>query len=227
MDKMKNKDGNELLDELRDELYANLSRSDSRLELERRRLISSIGREEPRSTSRKSLAIGLSFGVAVAAAALALVVLISGEKQAPDRPISLSGLWRVGPGDAVASGREIRVPSDAGAKLVMKDRTTFWLGASTSASMKDDDPSTMVLTHGRMLIVVTKRETGSGLTVDTPHGSVVVHGTTFSILVDGESMRVRLHKGTVDVISDIRWRCVGAPPSLSARSIAREFWPIS
>jgi hypothetical protein len=202
MDKMKNKDGNILLDELRDELYADLTQSDSRLELERRRLVSSIGLEEPRRVSRKGLVIGFSVGVAVAAAALALVVLMPSEKQAPDQPISLSGLWRVGQGDAVASGREIQVPSNAGAKLVMKDRTTFWLGASTSASMKDDDPSTMVLTHGRMLTVVTKRKTGSGLTVETPHGSVVVHGTTFSILVDGESMRVRLHEGTVDVISN-------------------------
>ena len=124
------------------------------------------------------------------------------EEQAPTAPISLSGLWRVSPGDAVSRGREIRVPPNAGAKLVMKDRTTFWLGASTSASMKDGDPSTITLTHGRMLTVVTPRRTGSGLTVETPLGNVVVHGTTFSILVDGESMRVRLHEGKVDVISN-------------------------
>ena len=202
MDKMKNENGNKLLRELRDELYAGVTRSDSQLELERRRLINRIGHEEPERTSRQGLVIGLSLGVAVAAAALALFVLMPIEEQAPTAPISLSGLWRVSPGDAVSRGREIRVPPNAGAKLVMKDRTTFWLGASTSASMKDGDPSTITLTHGRMLTVVTPRRTGSGLTVETPLGNVVVHGTTFSILVDGESMRVRLHEGKVDVISN-------------------------
>ncbi len=201
MDKMNNENGNELLGELRDELYAGVTRSDSQLELERRKLIDRIGHEEPERAPRKGLVIGFSLGVAVAAAALALFVLMPLEEQAPTAPISLSGLWRVGPGDAVSRGREIRVPPNAGAKLVMKDRTTFWLGASTRASMKDGDPSTIELTHGRMLTVVTPRRTGSGLTVETPLGNVVVHGTTFSILVDGESMRVRLHEGTVDVIS--------------------------
>jgi FecR-like protein len=202
MDKMKNENGKKLLGELRDELYAEVARSDSRLEMDRRRLVARIGRKEPERAPRKGLIVGLSLGAAVAAAALALFVLIPIEEQAPPRPISLSGLWRVDLGDAVSAGSEIRVPPNAGAKLVMKDRTTFWLGASTRASMKDGDPSTITLTHGRMLTVVTPRKAGSGLTVKTPLGNVRVHGTTLSILVDGESMRVRLHEGTVDVISN-------------------------
>ena len=202
MDKMRHENGKKLPGELRDELYAEVARSDSRLEMDRRRLVARIGRQEPERAPRKGLIVGLSLGAAVAAAALALFVLIPIEEQAPPRPISLSGLWRVDFGDAVSAGSEIRVPPNAGAKLVMKDHTTFWLGASTRASMKDGDPSTITLTHGRMLTVVTPRKAGSDLTVKTPMGNVRIHGTTLSILVDGESMRVRLHEGTVDVISN-------------------------
>jgi len=187
------------LDLLRRELYADLELSASRLELERRRLVVNLGTQPSKGAARRPRRIAAVAAAGVAAIAASLLLVFAAGGPGEDEPVVVSGLWRVGPDDAVARGRPVTVPAAGGAKIVLEDGTTLWLAGSSTFVGATRAGRGFDLIAGRVLVDAAKRRDGSAFTVATAHGSVVVHGTVFSVALGPESMRVRLHEGAVDV----------------------------
>lgn len=195
-------DGQDLVDEFKDALYTDVEQGPARLEFERRRLMArlAVGSVEPTGRPRKrGMVLGLAAALAAAAAVVvALVVTPDGPEPGAER-ISLSGLWRVHPEDAIVRGTPVRVPEGAGAKLVLEDGTALWLGSGSELTVLDEAVSAVRLGSGRLLASVAQRPEGAPFRVITTLAEVTVHGTVFSVAADRGQSRVRLHEGEISL----------------------------
>lgn len=199
--KMDNR-GGPWAEKIRRELYRNVEVGPSHMEMERRRLVASLGSGDPITSARSPGRRVLLPAVAgLAAAAIAAMVVLMGPLNPldPMGEIEISGLWKVGPDDAVQKGRPMTVPENSGAKLVLPDDTTIWADGSTTLRATSDNLASFALSQGKILARVTGRPASSPFTIETPHGIVVVHGTVFSVSVNRDGMVVRLHEGRVEV----------------------------
>jgi hypothetical protein len=195
-------DGRQLVEEFKDALYDDVEQGPARIEFERRRLVarvaSNLDAEQSRVRSR-GLWIGLAAAGAAAAAVLIVLSLGSDDPPGGAESISLSGLWRVRAGDALARGAPVHVPADAGAKVVLDDGTSLWLGGGAELRVGDDDIATVRLLSGRLLASVAPRRELAPFRVITALAEITVHGTVFSISADAGRSRLRLHEGGVSL----------------------------
>jgi hypothetical protein len=176
----------------------------ARLEFERRRFLARVAQEEAgpaRVVWRTVLIGGFAGAAAVAAAAVLLLVFAfpgTIEESVPE--VSLSGVWHLEAGDAIAVGTPVRVPETGRASLVLPDGTKLWVGPATRMVVEDSDGSRIRVEHGQVLARVQPRAQGSRFEVVTPDAEVQVHGTVFSVQVRGERTTVRLHEGSVRLL---------------------------
>jgi ferric-dicitrate binding protein FerR (iron transport regulator) len=195
-------DGGKLVGEFKDALYTEVEQGPARVEFERRRLMARLA--SPRAETGPASRVGplvLGFAAACAAAAAVIIALavIPDEPESGAESISLAGLWRVSAGDAFVRGKPVRVPIGSGAKIVLEDGTTLWLGSGSELAAVDEDVSAVRLDSGRLLASVARRPVGSPFEVATGRARVTVHGTVFSVASDEDQARVRLHEGEISL----------------------------
>ncbi|MBW2276466.1 MAG: FecR domain-containing protein [Deltaproteobacteria bacterium] len=175
----------------------------ARLEFERRRFLGRVTQEESRPARlvwRTVFVGGFAGAAAVAAAVLLLVFAFPGAIEETEPEVSLSGVWHLETGDAIAVGTPVRVPDIGRASLVLPDGTTLWAGPGTRMIVEDSDGSRIRVEHGHLLARVEPRSMGSRFEVVTPDAEVQVHGTVFSVQVHKERTSVRLHEGAVRLV---------------------------
>jgi ferric-dicitrate binding protein FerR (iron transport regulator) len=191
----------------------------SRLELERRRLmarLAAVGSE--RGVARLG-GLGTRWIAAAAAAAvvaLALAVALLASRSGGDA-VTLSGEWKVEPGDAIASGALIAVPRGARASLVLADGTRIWADGGARVRLVEGAGLGVELVGGRIAAEVAKRPPAAGaFAVSTEFGTVSVTGTVFTVAVAKDDMIVRLYEGRVRLAA--AGRSVSLSPGRSARA---------
>jgi len=195
-------DGEDLVGAFKDALYSEVEQGPARLEFERRRLLARLSSGRSRSEGRprsRSLVLGLAAACAAAAAVVVVLAVLPDAAEPGAESITLSGLWRVRSGDAIARGTPLRVPAGAGAKLVLEDGTALWLGPGAELAALDDEVSTVRLDAGRLLASVARRPEWAPFKVATPLAEVTVHGTVFSVVTDPGRTKVRLHEGEISL----------------------------
>lgn len=191
----------------------------SRLELERRRLLARLA-DEGRSRSpvrrpARPLRWAAAAAVAAACAAIALFYARPGEPV-----VSLTGAWRVEPGDAIAGGALVRVPERGRASLLLPDGTRIAADGGAVLRVARGAGTEISLLEGRIAADVARREERSGpFVVSTEFGDVAVMGTVFAVAVDGEGATVRLYEGRVRLSS--AGRGITLSPGHSARASKR------
>jgi hypothetical protein len=104
---------------------------------------------------------------------------------------------RLNQGESLFSGRSVRVPDGQGAKIVWPDQTAIWLAGNAEVSLLATDITSLQFQKGRLLASVRPVEPGKSFRVYTALGTVVVHGTAFSVSGDGDRIALRLHEGVV------------------------------
>jgi len=169
----------------------------ARLELEKRRLLAELdGTKEVLETRRTRTRRWLAAAaVLLALGGAAMWRLADGERALA--PVAIAGMWRLSEGDALSSGSPARVPGDRGAKIVWPDQTAVWLGPGAEVSLSPDDDALVRFRQGRLLASVRPVEQGRSFRVSTFAGTVMVHGTAFSVTGDGGRVVIRLHEGEV------------------------------
>ncbi|MDD5306812.1 MAG: FecR family protein [Deltaproteobacteria bacterium] len=171
----------------------------ARLEFERRRLLGRLSGEERARRTRVSVGVlAVAAAGAVALAAGVLVVLLAGNGRLPGTgSVSLSGSWRLAPGDAIASGTPVHIPDRSRAKLVMPDGTAVWLGSGARMKVDGGNGDRIRLFEGDMVVRAARRPQNRPLEIATPQTVVTVHGTTLAVAVQSGATMVRLHEGRV------------------------------
>ncbi|HUT76707.1 MAG TPA: tetratricopeptide repeat protein [Polyangia bacterium] len=174
----------------------------SRLELERRRLMARISAQPSPILRRRRVALTVGFaGAAVAAAAVALVVLAPTLDWPGEPSVTLSGVWRLEPGDAISRGLPVRVDEGSRARLVLPDGTSVEASSGARMALMTEDGSAIRLDAGHAVIAVAPRTPPGLFRAVTPDAEVQVHGTVFSVTVDrGSGTTVRLHEGEVRLV---------------------------
>jgi len=175
----------------------------ARLEFERRRFLGRVTQEESRPARlvwRTVLVGGFAGAAAVAAAVLLLVFAFPGAIEDTEPEVSLTGVWHLEAGDAIAVGTPVRVPEVGRASLVLPDGTTLWAGPGTQMIVEESDGSRVRVERGHLLARVQPRAMGSRFEVVSPDAEVQVHGTVFSVQVLEERTSVRLHEGAVRLV---------------------------
>ncbi len=172
----------------------------ARLEFEKRRLLARLAFEERRfARSWRGAVVGGLLGAGAVAAAVAAVFLLL-DPSLPDaeRPVRLSGAWRLASGDAIARGTEVIVPEGERAVLLLPDGSGIRAAGGTRMSVQSADGSAIRIEEGRLLARVEARPPERRFRALTPDAEVVVHGTIFSLEV-GEpgGTAVRLLEGEV------------------------------
>jgi hypothetical protein len=187
---------------LRKDLEARAKIDSARLALERRRLVAAI-EEAPTARVLGGNASSKTVWIISSAAAAILLVIFGAwmygnlDEQDNPSPLMLSGLQHLAKGDALLSGRIARVPSAGGAKIVWPNRTAIWLAENATMRISADVDTRVELIEGRLLAAVMPVANGKSFKVQTPYGTVEVHGTAFSVSCDQERVIVRLHEGAV------------------------------
>jgi len=174
----------------------------ARLELERRRLMARLAASRAPLSRRGRLALSLGLaGAAVVVAAAALLVLVPGIGGSADSLVTLSGVWRLEPGDAISRGLPVRVEDGGRARLVLPGGTSIEASSGTRMTLTAEDGSAIRLDGGHAVIAVAPRA-GSGMfRAVTPDAEILVHGTVFSVTVDpGRDTTVRLHEGEIRLV---------------------------
>jgi hypothetical protein len=151
---------------------------------------------------RLVLAAGFA-GAALAAAAALLFTLAPIADGTEEGTVVLSGTWRLEPGDAISRGLPVRVGAGSLARLELPDGTSVEAAAGTRMALLDGDASTVRLDAGHVVIAVAPRAPPGLFRAVTPDAEIQVHGTVFSVTVDGRAgTTVRLHEGEVRLL----WR---------------------
>ncbi len=197
------RDHHPLVEQFLVELHAELDQGPARVELERRRLLARLEREERTVSVRPSRrrtwgVLAAAAGCAAAAACAAVVGVIvvgmtdTAEVAMPTVVTSVSEQR-----DTNRFGEPIRVPDGSEARIVLQDNSTLWLGPRTEIAVQDEQRAKVRLVRGRLLARVTKKNLPESLRVFTPHATVIVHGTTFSVRAEPERTLIRLHEGKI------------------------------
>jgi tetratricopeptide (TPR) repeat protein len=190
----------------------------SRLELERRRLVARLA-DGGADTALARLGLSWTRGIAVAAAAAVVVAVAIAffALRTGEMVVTLSGEWKVEPGDAIASGALIRVPHGARAALTLADGSRIWADGDARIRIAEGAGFEVKLLAGRIAAEVAKRAKGADpFVVSSEFGTVSVMGTTFTVAVEAEGMIVRLYEGRVRLAS--AGRSVSLAPGRSART---------
>jgi hypothetical protein len=176
----------------------------ARLEFERRRFVARVVQEESRPSRvawRTIFVGGFAGAAAVAAAAVLLLVFVfPAAIDLAEPEVSLTGVWHLEAGDAIAAGTPVRVSDTGRASLVLPDGTALWAGPGTRMIVEESDGSRIRVERGHLLARVQPRTTAARFEVVTPDAEVQVHGTVFSVQVLEERTTVRLHEGVVRLI---------------------------
>ncbi len=188
-----------LVEQFRSELYVGLDQGPARLELERRRLLARVNRDENdhRARPRKmGVWIGLAATLAVAAT-VAFVFSISDWNMESASPAHTASGQSPVSNDTTWGGTPFHVPEGTGTKVNLKDGSKLWIGPLAELAVDDGKNARVRITSGRLLAQVTPTNETESLRVITKHATVIVHGTTFSVWADGERSVVRLHEGEI------------------------------
>jgi hypothetical protein len=174
----------------------------SRLELERRRLMARLSTQPSPILGRRRVVLAVGFsGAAVAAAAVALLVLMPAFDEPGESSVTLSGVWRLEPGDAISRGLPVRVDDGSHARLELPDGTSVEASSGTRMALMTEDGSAIRLDAGHAVIAVAPRTAPGVFRAVTPDAEVQVHGTVFSVTVGrGAGTTVRLHEGEVRLV---------------------------
>jgi hypothetical protein len=116
----------------------------------------------------------------------------------------------LGPGARLEAGDAVRTTADSRAALTMQSRATVEVNPRTSLSLGSPErPRTewLELELGHIYVNVPKLESGRSLSVRTPHATITVHGTRFSVLVAASTggalqTTVDVREGAVQVEHD-------------------------
>ncbi|MBW2277820.1 MAG: FecR domain-containing protein [Deltaproteobacteria bacterium] len=199
---MRRDGGNDLVQEFKDALYTDVEQGPARVEFERRRLMARVAppvAETGTAPRVRPLALGFAAACAAAAAVLIALAVIPDDPEAGAESISLSGIWHARAGDAFVRGTPVRVPIGGGAKLLLQDGSTLWLGSGAELVALDEDVAAVRLDSGRLLASVARRPDASPFRVVTGRTRITVHGTVFSVASGDDRARVRLHEGEISL----------------------------
>lgn len=186
---------------IRNELDALATRSPNRVELERRRLIAHVINQETQrfseNRSKKSLIYAIVSTIIVFVAALGFYLF--GWEALVSNPVSIKGAWTMRPGDPLTNGKEIAVPTDSSAKIILENGSVLWLDSDSTLRFRDTGITTIEFQKGHLLADVIRSETSNGLRVETKESNLIAHRSIFSLTKDKPGLKIRLYAGSMMV----------------------------
>jgi hypothetical protein len=125
------------------------------------------------------------------------IVVVHGGRESEQAP---------GIGASLATGDAVRTSAESRASMTMQNRAAVEVGLSTIVGLGTPERShaeRLDLELGRVDVSVPKLEPGQSLCVHTPHATVTVHGTRFSVAVASDARSAL--RTTVEVREGAVW----------------------